>query len=42
MIMAIVTIIMVTLVFGVAYKSLSDKNNQHEQNLQNQHQLKTK
>lgn len=42
MVMAIVVTVMITLVLGVSYKSLEQRNQQHEQLLKTQHQLKIK
>jgi cell division protein FtsN len=42
MVMAVVVTIMITLVLGVVYKSLEEKNQQHELMLRTQHQLKMK
>lgn len=42
MVMAAIVIIMVTLIFGVVYNSLQEKNNIHETMLKTEHQLKFK
>lgn len=40
--MAFIAILIVSLLFGVAYDSLSQKNKNHEEMLKNEHQLKFK
>jgi hypothetical protein len=42
MMMAIVVSVMITLILGVSYKALEERNQQHEQVLKTQHQLKIK
>lgn len=42
MVMASMAILIVTLLFGIAYDSLEQKNSNHEDMLKNEHQLKFK
>lgn len=42
MMIAAVVMILITLLFGIAYQSLEQKNSQNEKMLQTEHQLKLK
>lgn len=42
MVMAAIVIIMIGLIFGIAYESLEKKNNHHEEMLKTEHQIKFK
>lgn len=42
MVMAAVVVIMIALLFGIAYDSLEQKNSKHEEMMKMEHQLKFK
>lgn len=42
MMMAAIVVIMVSLIFGIVYSALEEKNKVHEEMLRNEHQIKFK
>lgn len=42
MLMAAVAVIIISLLFGIAYQALSEKNSHHENMLKTEHQIKIK